>query len=40
MNVKAAAPKKAAGKMGELLLTGGATGGDEDEYYSTRTSPR
>ena len=33
VNVKAAAPKKAAGKMGELLLSGGASSGDEEYYF-------
>ena len=28
VNIKAAAPKKAAGKVGEMLLSGGASGGD------------
>ena len=33
VNLKAAAPKKAAGKTGELLLSGGATSGDEEYYF-------
>ena len=32
VTVKARAPWRAAGKMGELLLSGGATSGDEEEY--------
>ena len=34
VRVTASAPEKAAGKVGELILTGGADGGDEDIFFA------